>query len=320
MQMKRAETASPKVIPAFVPDASAPERITLTDVPAPEPAAGQVLLAVDAYSVNRGETFLLQAPRPGWRPGQDVVGTVLSAGLDTNGPPTGTRVVAAADSAGWALRAVVSTSALAVLPDEVPSTVAAALPVAGLTALRLVRAAGSLAARRVLITGASGGVGHFFTELAAGQGALVTAVSASAERGERLLALGAAEVVNEIVDTGQVFDVVLESVGGESFAQAVSRLAPGGTMLWFGQAGGKPPVFDFFSAAGRSPMARIIPFSYWQSGGSDADDLATLVRLAKRGLLHPEVGLVADWRHTPEVLAAVRERRVRGNAVLTLSG
>lgn len=303
---------------AFVPDESAPERTVLAEVPEPEPAIGQVVLAVEAYSVNRGETFLLRAPRPGWRPGQDVAGRVLSHGLGVEGPVPGTRVVAAADSGGWAPRVAVSADALAELPDDVPSAAAATLPIAGLTALRLVRAAGPMAARHVLITGASGGVGHFFVELAAAQGAIVTAVSASGERGERLLALGASEVVNDVDASAASFDVVLDSVGGQSFTRAISRLRPGGTFLWFGQAGGTPPVLDFFAVVGSAPMARIVPFSYWQSGGSDRDDLATLVRLVACDRLHPEVGLVADWRETPQVLAAVRDRRVRGNAVLTL--
>jgi NADPH2:quinone reductase len=303
---------------AFVPDESAPERTVLAEVPEPQPAAGQIALSVEAYSVNRGETFLLRAPRPGWRPGQDVAGRVLSHGPAVAGPVPGTRVVAAAESGGWAPRVVVSADALAQLPGDVPSATAATLPVAGLTALRLIRAAGPMAARRVLITGASGGVGHFFVELAAAQGAIVTAVSASVERGERLLALGASEVVNDIDATGDSFDIVLESVGGQSFTRAISRLRPAGTFLWFGQASGTPPVLDFFAVVSRAPMARIVPFSYWESGGSDWDDLATLVRLVARGRLHPEVGLVADWRETPQVLAAVRGRQVRGHAVLTL--
>jgi hypothetical protein len=62
-----------------------------------------------------------------------------------------------------------------------------------------------------------------------------------------------------------------------------------------------------------------MPFSYWRTGASDADDLATLVRLVAGGHLHPELGLVADWRETPDVLIALSERRVRGNAVLTVS-
>ena len=67
-----------------------------------------------------------------------------------------------------------------------------------------------------------------------------------------------------------------------------------------------------------APHASIVPFSYWRSGASDADDLATLVRLVAGGRLHPEIGLQADWHETPDVLVALGERRVRGNAVLTI--
>ena len=105
---------------------------------------------------------------------------------------------------------------------------AAALPLAGLTALRLMRASGAVAGLRVLLTGASGGVGHYVTELASAAGASVTAVSASPERAERLLALGAANVVQSLEDAIGPYDVAFESVGGSSLAQALKLLAKGG--------------------------------------------------------------------------------------------
>jgi len=92
-------------------------------------------------------------------------------------------------------------SALAALPDAIDSVTAAALPLAGLTALRLLRAAGSIAGRRVLLTGASGGVGHYVTELASAIGAQVTAVSASGERATSLRERGAAHVLFKICST-----------------------------------------------------------------------------------------------------------------------
>jgi NADPH:quinone reductase-like Zn-dependent oxidoreductase len=173
--------------------------------------------------------------------------------------------------------------------------------------------------KRVLLTGASGGVGHFVVELAAAQGALVTAVSATPERGERLLALGAEAIVADVEEADGPFDVVLESVGGHSLEAGLARLAPRGTLLWFGQAGGEAATLDFSAVAPVAPFATIVPFIYWRSGASDADDLATLVRLVAGGHLHPEIGLTADWRETPQVLEALVERRIRGNAVLTVS-
>ena len=304
-------------MPAFVPAPAAPGRTVLADVAEPEPAADEALVAVEAYSINRGEIFLLEAPRDGWRPGQDVAGRVERAAADGSSPPPGTRVVAHPPSGGWASQVAVPTDALAAIPDDVPATTASTLGVAGLTALRLLRSAGSVAGKRVLLTGASGGVGHFVVELAAAQGALVTAVSSSPERGERLLALGAAEVVAEVDAAEGAFELVLESVGGASLTTALSRLAPRGKLIWFGQASREPGTLHF-SVAGAAPFASIELFIYWRTGASDAADLATLVRLVAAGHLHPEIGLVTDWHETADALIALRERRVRGNAVLTV--
>ena len=305
-------------IPAFVPAPDAPGRIALADVPEPEAGSAEALVIVEAYSVNRGELFLLEAPREGWRPGQDVAGHVERTAADGSGPAQGTRVVAHVPAGGWAPLVAAPTDALAILPDGVAVTAAATLGVAGLTALRLLRSAGSVAGKRVLLTGASGGLGHFVVELAAAQGALVTAVSASAQRGERLLALGAAEVVTDVESAEGPFEVVFESVGGSSLEAAVVRLAPHGTLLWFGQASRRPATLDLFAVLSAAPYASIVPFSYWRTGASDAADLATLVRLVAGGRLHPEIGLQADWHETPDVLEALAERRVRGNAVLTI--
>jgi len=304
-------------IPAFVPAPDAPARLALGEAPEPSPAPDEALVAVEAYSINRGEIFLLDAPRDGWRPGQDVAGRIERAADDGSGPPAGTRVVAHPPSGGWASQVAVPTDAQAALPDDVPATTASTLGVAGLTALRLLRSAGSVAGRRVLLTGASGGVGHFVVELAAAQGALVTAVSSSPERGERLLALGAAEVIADVEAAEGTFELVLESVGGASLTAALSRLAPRGKLIWLGQASREAGTLHF-SVAGAAPFATIELFIYWRTGASDADDLATLVRLVAAGHLHPEIGLVADWHETPEALIALRERRVRGKAVLTV--
>jgi NADPH2:quinone reductase len=305
-------------MPGFVPAADAPGRIALDQVPEPEPAPNEALVIVEAYSVNRGELFLLDAPREGWRPGQDVAGHIERTAIDGSGPAQGTRVVAHVPAGGWAPLVAAPTNALAMLPDAVAATSASTLGVAGLTALRLLRTAGSVAGRRVLLTGASGGLGHFVVELAAAQGALVTAVSSSAQRGERLLALGAAEVVADVEYAEGPFEVVLESVGGPSLEAALTRLAPRGTLLWLGQASRRPASLDFFAVVAAAPYATIVPFSYWRSGASDADDLATLVRLVAGDHLHPEIGLQVDWHETPDVVIALGERRVRGNAVLTI--
>jgi NADPH:quinone reductase-like Zn-dependent oxidoreductase len=213
----------------------------------------------------------------------------------------------------------VPTGKLAVLPDNVTVVDAAALPLAGLTALRLLREAGTVSGTRILLTGASGGVGHFVTELGARAGAQVTAVTASAERGRRLATLGAARVVQDLADAHGPFDVVLESVGGETFTAALSLLAPGGTVLWFGQASLSPVTLSFFDLFGVTPVT-IKHFPHWVSTTPDSEDLETLVNLVAADGLHPEIGRTADWAETASVLDDLVRRRVRGNAVLTVRG
>ncbi|HTX08859.1 MAG TPA: zinc-binding dehydrogenase [Solirubrobacteraceae bacterium] len=284
----------------------------------PPPAApDEALIQVEAFSINRGETFLLERPRGGWRPGRDVSGRVIRAAADGSGPAAGERVVGHPRQAGWAQLAAVPSAALAVLPDDVDMVSAAALPLAGLTALRLLRASDSVAGLRVLLTGASGGVGHYVTELASAAGASVTAISASPERAERLRALGAADVVSSLEDATGPYDVAFESVGGDSLTQALKLLAKGGRLIWLGQASRMPSQLDFFDFFGQTG-ATIRHFDHDDSTVPDSRDLATLVRLVASDRLHPEIGVVADWTQTASLLADLRERRVRGNAVLRI--
>ena len=301
---------------AMVPDGRGSVR--LDQVPEPEPAADEALISVTAYSVNRGETFQLEDPPAAWRPGKDIAGVVARAAADGSGPPAGQRVIGHPPAGGWAERVAVPSASLAALGDDISDKAAAALPLAGLTALRLLRVTGSLAGQRVLLTGASGGVGHYVTELAAAQGAELTAVARSRDRGERLLELGAATVVSETEKADGPFDVIFESVGGDSLPAAWHRLATRGLLVWFGQASRVPPAMNFFDWTGGA-SATLRKFYYADSDITDGADLATLVRLVSRGHLHPEIGRVSDWRRTPDMLQALVTRQVRGKAILEVT-
>ncbi|MEU3750387.1 MULTISPECIES: zinc-binding dehydrogenase [Streptomyces] len=297
----------------LIPTGEAARPVAFADLPQPVPEPGEALVKVEAFSPNRGETFLLEHPRPGLLPGKDVAGLVVQEAADGTGPAIGTRVVGHPAHGGWAEYAAVPTHSLAVLPDGVDSVRAAALPLAGITALRLLRTAGSPAGLRVLLTGASGGVGHYVTELAVGAGAEVTAVTATPARGERLAALGA-RVVHEAAAAEGPFDVVLESTGGPDLPVALSKVRPGGTLVWFGQASRTPVTLDFFQLLGGPERVTIRHFHY--AGAPYAAELAALVGLVERGRLHPEIGRIADWTETADTLVDLRERRIRGKAVL----
>src|SRR5499433_1670332 len=160
--------------------------VELREVAEPQPAPNEALVEVRAFSLNRGELRLFQIRPEGWRPGQDISGVVVQPAAHGAGPPAGARVVALTDDAGWAERAAVPAHRMAVLPDNVLIEEAAALPVAGLTALRTLRHGAPLLGKRVLITGAAGGVGHLATQIAARSGAHVTAIVASPERARHL--------------------------------------------------------------------------------------------------------------------------------------
>jgi NADPH2:quinone reductase len=305
--------ASTSTIRAFLPSGD-DALVALSTSPAPEPSDDEAVVAVAAYSVNRGEIMLLADGRTD-APGKDVAGRVLRGAPDGSGPAPGTRVGAHVEGGGWAEQVAVRADRLVALPDEVSAEAAAALPLAGLTALRLLRAAGDVAGRSLLVTGASGGVGHYIVELAAAADARVTAVARTPTRGARLLELGAERIVTTVAEAEGPFDVVLESVGGDTFAEALAKATPGGLVLWFGIASLRPSTIHFLQLP---TGVTIRHFMYWTQADRDPQDLATLVELVAAGRLHPEIGTTAAWEETPHVLTALRDRNVRGNAVLTL--
>ncbi|TAK69164.1 MAG: alcohol dehydrogenase [Actinomycetota bacterium] len=294
-----------------------PGSIALGQVGEPEPGPDEAVVAVQAFSPNRGETFVLDHAPPGFRPGKDIAGVVLRPAASGRGPGAGTRVVAHLDHSGWAERVAVPLDRLAVLPEAISTTRAAALPLAGLTAIRLTRVTGPLASRRVLLTGASGGVGHYFVELAAAQGAQITVVTADEDRSRQLIELGAADWVSNAAEAVGRFDVGLDSVGAAATATVLSKLTVHGMLVWFGQASRNPPTLDFFDWSGGS-SATIRKFLYTDDPTPTADDLAALVRLVAAGRLHPEIGRVAGWANTLQTIEAMVTRQVRGNAVCTL--
>lgn len=306
----------PETMRAIVATPDGPAWTERRDVARPEPAPDEALVAVRAFGVNRGELTLVRMRGGGWRPGQDVAGEVIRAAADGSGPQAGQRVAGLADWHGWAEEAAVPTRRLAAIPDGLDVTVAAALPMAGTTAANLVRLGGAPLGARVLVTGASGGVGHIAVQLAALGGADVTAVASEA-RGEALLGYGARAVVGDPADAEGPFDLVLESVGGAALGAALDTVAPGGTIVVFGNSSREKTPIDFASFFGHE---EAVIRSYF-SGRHEAEagrNLARLLDLAAGGRLHVEVGLHAGWDRLNEALDALSERRFAGKAVLTV--
>jgi NADPH:quinone reductase-like Zn-dependent oxidoreductase len=209
---------------------------------------------------------------------------------------------------------------MASLPDGVSYQAASTLPVAGLTAYHTLLLAGGADGRRVLVTGAAGGVGRFAVQLASHWGAVVTAVVGRQERAAGLAELGASEVVVGVPSEG-AFDVVLESVGGATLSQALGVVAPGGSVVSFGNSAQEATTFnvsDFYRRHG----ARLIGYYLFgdidHSGGAD-DALGALVTMLAVGHLDPQISLELPWNRLADAAAALMNRTVNGKAVLTLT-
>jgi NADPH2:quinone reductase len=300
---------------AIVNTPGGPEPVAIREVPEPQPRPNEALVAVHAFSLNRGELRLFQVRPEGWRPGQDVAGIVLKQATDGSGPAAGTRIVALCDWEGWAERAVVPTYRMAPIADNVSFAAAASLPVAGLTALRSLRHGAPLLAKRVLITGAAGGVGNLAVQLAVGSGARVTAVVGSRERARILDGIGAAAIVTRIEDAEGRFGLVLEAAGGASLKAAIERVDHRGVVVIFGNSSGEPTEINFRDFA-EHQNARIQAFHYFTSEAEErfAPDLALLASLVADGGLVPRVAEY-DWRELHRVGPLLLQRQVPGKAV-----
>jgi NADPH:quinone reductase-like Zn-dependent oxidoreductase len=301
---------------AVVNTPNGPAPIELRQVPEPVPGPHDALVAVHAFSLNRGELRSFRNNEEGWIPGQDVSGVVLQQAADGSGPSAGARVVALTDEFGWAERVAVPAHRMAVLPDAVSFASAAALPVAGLTALRTLRHGAPLLGKRVLITGAAGGVGHLAVQLAARSGARVTGVVGRPERAAGVRELGAAEVVVGIDQAQGPFGLILESAGGASLATALHLVEAKGAVVVFGNSSGEPTSIGFADFRG-GQNARLQSFFYFTSGPEEqfGPDLALLVSLVADKSLTPQTGPERSWRELAQVAEELRDRKLGGKAV-----
>ncbi|MFI0420641.1 zinc-binding dehydrogenase [Spongiactinospora sp. 9N601] len=310
---------------ALVVDHGEAGPVRFADVDEPMPASDQALIEIRHIGLNFGELNYVRKWPTGVVHGHDAAGIVLRAASDGSGPPEGTRVALGMAAHAWAERAAVSPASLGTVPEGVDLADSAALGIAGITALRVLRRR-SLLARNVLITGASGGVGHFAVQLAALAGARVTALVGSPDRAAGLRELGAHKIITDLAQTEHHFDLVLDTVGGPLVAQAWSHLAEGGTIHLVGYSSGQDTTFPAEALSGFGEPRSITTYGDLTPGfvtpgviTPTSADLTDLLDLMATGRLTAPVGLRGDWQDVHAAVQALFARKVHGKIVLDVA-
>jgi len=309
---------------AILVDPAASGRFVLGEVAAPSPGPGEALVRVAAFSLNFGEVRRAYTAAEPYRPGWDLAGIVTRAADDGSGPRPGRAVVGMLESGAWCEEVAVPTRNLAELPDPSWMAAAATLPIAGMTALHAVERGAGLLGRRVLVTGASGGVGLFACRLAQLAGARVAGLIRQ-EAYRPIVEAAGAEQVFAGPDASPAaafapYRLIVDTVSGPLLGQVMAMLAPDGTCVALAHAAGSEITFDLwpFAWAGRASLYGFVIFNEFQREPPCAS-LERLVHLLCAGQLRPHIAVEAGWDEIAAVAGQAWQRRLPGKAVLRLA-
>ncbi|MBB5911623.1 NADPH:quinone reductase-like Zn-dependent oxidoreductase [Nocardia transvalensis] len=306
---------------ALLIDRSVPGGLRLGEAPDPVPAPGQALIRTTATSLNYGEVAFGVADAPeGAVLGWDAAGVVERAAADGSGPAAGTPVVTVAPDGGWAELRAVDTALIGDVPPGADPGAISTVPVAGVSAVQALRRIGPLLGKRILVTGAAGGVGRYAVQLARAGGAHVVASTGNPEaHGPALLELGAHDIVSGPDDLAVRVDGVVDLVGGPQLVAAFGQLAGGGTLVSVGHSAGVGESFPFgalFANEGRHDRS-LVTF-YLLAGQGLSDDLTWLAGEVAAGRIDPQISWRGSWREAAEPARALLDRRLHGKAVLEI--
>ncbi|MBW3652352.1 MAG: NAD(P)-dependent alcohol dehydrogenase [Actinobacteria bacterium] len=311
--------------------------LRLEEVERPEIGDDQVLVRVHAAGVDRGVWHLmtglpypvrvagygLRAPKTGVR-GREVAGRVEAVGRDVVTVRPDDEVFGIAEGS-FAEYACAQESKLAPKPANLTFEQAAAVPVSALTALQGLRDHGRLeAGHKVLVIGASGGVGSFAVQIAKALGAKVTGVC-STSKVDLVRTLGADHVIDytsaDIADAGERYDVILDTGGNRSLGHLRRALRPRGTLVIVGaETGGR-----WLGGADRQVRALMLSLFLEQKlcsfiAAENREDLIALTELIESGRVTPAVDRTYPLSEVPAAIRYMEEGRARGKVVITVPG
>jgi zinc-binding alcohol dehydrogenase/oxidoreductase len=325
---------------------SAVNQLNVSEVPAPLPGVGEVVVAIKAAALNHRDVWIKAGQYAGLKfpsiPGSDGAGVVSAVGEGVDAAWIGREVIinpsfgwgnsAAAQGADFSILGLprdgtlaeeiaVPVEQLGAKPEHLSWKEAAALPLAGLTAYRAVfTRAGLKAGERVLITGIGGGVALFAMQFAVAAGAEVWVTSSSAEKIALAAALGAKGGFNytektwtaEALKTAGAFDVIVDSAGGEGFDAVIDVAAPGGRIVFFGATRGNPQLL-----AMRKVFWRQLTLLGTTMGSPE--DWAAMVAFVNANKIKPVVSALLPIEHAEEAFGLMERGAQFGKIVLTVS-
>lgn len=312
----------------------APDVLRLAEVPKPAPGEGEVLVRIRAASANAGDWRILRAapflirlggyglltPKHSIL-GQDVAGQVTAVGAGVTQFRPGDDVFGESPDCGtFAEYACVPAARLAPKPGNLSFEQAAAVPMAGVTALRGLRLAGPLrTGQTVLVNGASGGVGMFAVQIAKALGAAVTGVC-STRNLELVRSIGADRVIDytreDFTRDVQAYDLILNAAAYRSIFDCRRALRPGGTYVHIG--GSTARMFEVLLLGPLAARGRNGNFRFLASE-TTTEDLVELTALLEAGKVVPVIDRRYPLSGVPDALRHVETGRARGKVVITVA-
>lgn len=310
-----------------------PESLVVEDVPAPEPAEGQVRIAVHACSVNFPDTLIIEnkyqfKPDRPFSPGSDIAGVVTAVGPGVTGFAKGDKVMGMISWGGFAEEAVCDAGRLAPLPEGVDLDVAAAFPMVYGTSYHALMDRGELkAGETVLVLGAAGGVGLAAVEIAKAAGAKVIAAASTEDKLAVCKAHGADQLLNyaegdfrkqlkEICPEGP--DVIYDPVGGDLAEPAFRSIGWRGRHLVVGFAGGEIPRIPLnLCLLKNAALVGVFWGAYLaKEPESFRKDMQTLVGWLREGKIKPLISERYSLDEAPRAIRALADRKATGKIIV----